>query len=219
MGGPAIERSRYARFPRGGLVPLTEGAGAVAVESQHLRQRRDAVRILPGVAGEGGRGLHDRAGVHGVVVPSGLERVARRRAQRRRVEVVEAQAALREPVHRRRVDRPAERARPAEAHVVDQHDHDIGRAGWCLDLEPRRRLGVPRVELLVGRRFRFGERQHRAIGFTSRCGRRGGLRGGLRRRRRAAAAQRQRDADGAENTQGSIPHNHTPSATSSRTGK
>ena len=126
--GPAIERARHAGLPRGGLVPLAEGAGAVAVEPQHLRQRRHAVRILPGVAREGRRGLHDRAGVDGVVVPAGLERVARRRAQRRRVEVVEAQAALRQPVHRRRADRTAERARPAEADVVDQHDHDVGRA-------------------------------------------------------------------------------------------
>ena len=94
--GPAVERARDAGFPGGGLVPLAERAGTVAIEPQHLRQRRHAVRILPGVAGEGGRALHDRAGIHGVVVPSGLERVARRRAQRRRVEVVEAHAALRE---------------------------------------------------------------------------------------------------------------------------
>ena len=92
MRGPAIERAGHARLPRGGFVPLAERAGAVAVEAQHLRQRRDAVRILPRVAGEGRRALHDRARIHGVVVPSGLQRVARRRAERRRVEVVEAQA-------------------------------------------------------------------------------------------------------------------------------
>ena len=52
---PAIERSRHAGLPRGRLVPLAEGAGAVAVEPQHLGQRRDAVRVPSGVAGEGRR--------------------------------------------------------------------------------------------------------------------------------------------------------------------
>ena len=95
--GPAIERSRHAGLPRGRLVPLAERAGAVAVEPQHLGEWRDAVRVLPGVAGKRRRRLHDRAGVDGVMVPPGLERVARRRAQRRRVEVVEAQSAAAPP--------------------------------------------------------------------------------------------------------------------------
>ena len=207
--GPAVERTRHAGLPGGGFVPLAEGAGAVAVEPQHFRQRRDAVRILPGVAGEGRRGLHDRAGVDGVVVPAGLERVARRRAQRRGVEVVEAQAALRELVHRRRADGTAERARPAEADVVDQHDHDIGRALGRLDLEPRRRLGVARVELAVGRRLRLRDRQHRAIGFTRGRGRRAGwLRAPAPERcSRSASARRRRRR---ENT-GPRSHDHTPS--------
>ena len=173
MGRPAVERARYAGLPGGGLVPLAEGAGAVAIEPQHLRQRRHAVRISPRVAGEGRRGLHDRARVHGVVVPPGLERIARRRAERRRVEVVESHAALRKLVHRWRANRTAKRARPAEADVVDQHDHDIGRAGWCLDLEPRRRFRVPRIELLVSRRVRFRDGQDRSIELRGTCQRRG----------------------------------------------
>ncbi len=55
VGGPAVERARHAGLPGGGFVPLAEGAGAVAVEPQHFRQGRDAVRNLPGVAGEGRR--------------------------------------------------------------------------------------------------------------------------------------------------------------------
>ena len=127
MRGPAIERSRHTRLPRGRLVPLAERAGAVSVEPQHLGEWRNAVRVLPGVAGKRRRRLHDRAGVDGVMIASGLERVARRRAQRRRVEVVEAQASRGDLIHRRRADGTAEGARPAEADVVDQHDHDVGR--------------------------------------------------------------------------------------------
>ncbi len=92
-----------------------------------------------------------------------LSAIARRRAQRRGVEVVEAQAGLGELVHGRRADGTAERAGPAEADVVDQHDHDIGRSLGRLDLEARRRLGVARVELGVGRSLGLRDRQHRAI--------------------------------------------------------
>ena len=41
----------------------------------------------------------------------------------------------------------AERARVAEADVVDQKDDDVRRALGRLHLEPRRRLGIARVEL------------------------------------------------------------------------
>ena len=174
VGGPAVERARHAGLPRGGFVPLAEGAGAVAVEPQHFRQGRNAVRDLPGVAREGRRALHDRAGVDGVVVAAGLERVACRRAQRRGVEVVEAQAGLGKLVHRRRADGAAERARPAEADVVDQHDDDVGCALGRLDLEPRRWLGVARVQFAVGRWFGLRDRQDRAIELLLRRNRRGG---------------------------------------------
>ena len=201
MRGPAIERARHAGFPCGGFVPLAEGAGAVAVQSQHLRERRHAVRILSGVAGEGRRALHDRAGVHGVMVASGLERIARRRAQRRGVEVVELQAALRELVHGRRANRAAEGARPTEADIVDQHDHDVGRLGRRLDLESRRGLGVARIELLVGRRGRFRERQHRAV-HAAPCGRRAAGCAVCCRRRRVARGHchEHRDAESDANT-------------------
>ena len=172
--GPAIKRTRHTGLPRGGFVPLAEGAGAVAVQPQHFRQGRHAVRHLPGVAGKGRRALHDRAGISGVVVPAGLERVARRRAQRRGVEVVEAQASLGQLVHGWRADGPAERAGPAEADVVDQHDHDIGGACGRLDLEPRRWLDLARVQFAIRRSFRLRDGQDRAIELLLRRNRRGG---------------------------------------------
>ena len=89
---PAVERTGHAGFPGGGLVPLAEGTGAVAVEAEHLRQRCDAVRDGAGVARIGGGRFHDRTGIGGVMIPPALQRDARRRAKRRRVEVVVAQA-------------------------------------------------------------------------------------------------------------------------------
>ena len=101
-------------------------------------------------------------------------------------------------VHRRRADGTAERARPAEADVVDQHDHDVGRALGRLDLEPRRRLGVARVEFGVGRRLGFRDRQHRAIWLTFNS-RLGDLLG-LLRLAAAAHEYRQGDAKRTKNT-------------------
>ena len=160
---PTVERTRDAGFPGSGFVPLAERAGAVAVESQHLGQRRDAVRKLPRVAGEPGRGFHDRAGVCGVVVPTGLERHSRRRAERRRMEVVVPQAGRREPVEGRCPDRAPEGAGSAEADVVDQHDHDVRGILGRRHLEQRRCCHVAHVQLAIGRRFGRLNRQHRSI--------------------------------------------------------
>ena len=50
-----------------------------------------------------------------------------RRAQRRHVQVVVAQALLRQPIDRRRFDRGAVAAEAGEADVVEEHHHHIGR--------------------------------------------------------------------------------------------
>ena len=57
---------------------------------------------------------------------------------------------------------------PAEADVVDQHNHDIGSAFGRLDLEPRRWLGVPRVEFLVSR-WLSGSAIGRTVRSTCSC--------------------------------------------------
>lgn len=71
-----------------------------------------------------------------------LQRYPRRRAQRRRVEVVVAQTFGGELVQRRHRDRTAEAARYSEPHVVDENDDDVGCAGRRRDPEARRRLDL-----------------------------------------------------------------------------
>jgi hypothetical protein len=44
------------------------------------------------------------------------------------------------------VDRPAERFGHAKAHVVDQHNQNIGRTRGRLDLEPRGRRCIASIE-------------------------------------------------------------------------
>ena len=108
---------------------LAEGGGAVAVEPQHLGQRGDAVGPLPGLAGEGGRGLRDRAHVADVMVAAGRA-APRGSASRGPWCGTGCSAARPSPaLERRHVDRPAEGARLAEAHVVDQDDQHV-RAPW-----------------------------------------------------------------------------------------
>ena len=168
MRGPAIERSGHADFPRRRLVILAEGGRAVAVLAQDLGQRRDALRPRPGVARERGRHFHDRARVVRMVVAAGQEGHARRRAERRRVEPVVLEPLAGQTIERRHGNGAAERARVAEPDVVDQEDDDVRRALGRLHLEPRRRLGLARVQFGLVRIVRLRNRQHRAIDVTRR---------------------------------------------------
>ena len=154
---PAIERSGHAHFPRRGLVILSERGRAVAVLAQNLGQRRDAERPRAGVARERRGDFHDRARVVRMVVAAGQQRHARGRAEGRGVKAVVLEPLAGKAVERRHGNGAAERARVAEADVIDQEDDDVGRALRRLHLEPRRRLGVTRVELsgarIVGLRY------------------------------------------------------------------
>ena len=97
------------------------------------------------------------------MVAARQERDARRRTERRRVELVVAETARGQTVQGRRLDAATEGAGRAEADVVDQDDYDIGRAFGRFDGEARRGRRIARVDLrdlLVGRRL---DRQHRAI--------------------------------------------------------
>jgi hypothetical protein len=83
--------------------------------------------------------------------------------QGRGVEIVVTQALLGQRVQRLCPDRAAERAGGTETQVVDQDDHDVGRAIRRFHLEARRRLCIARVQLLVGRSSGLGHRQHGAV--------------------------------------------------------
>ena len=163
---PAVEGAGHALHVVGSQVPLAEAPGAVAVALQHAHERRAVLGARGGVAREGARELADRTEAHGVVVAAGEQRRARRRAERRHVEVVVGEAGLGDARHGGRVDGPAERARVAEAGVVDEDEQDVGGA-----LGGRRR----HVDRPVGRRGaqraadgaaegRVGDRQHGAVG-------------------------------------------------------
>jgi hypothetical protein len=163
--GPAAGRAGDADLPGGGFVVFAELRGAVAVQTQCLGQRGHALRLLACVARVGGGDLGDAAHVVHVVVAAAQQCRARGRTQCRGVELVEAQAVGGQAVHGGHVDRAAESARLAEAHVVDQHDQHVGCPRGRFDLKARRRFGLARIELGVQRRLGLLDRQYRPVQF------------------------------------------------------
>ena len=160
---PAIVRTGDRDFPGRRLVVLAEGGRAVAVHPQDLGQWRHAFGADAGIARKAGGEFHDRARIVDVVIAAGQERGTRRAAERGRVEPIVAQSLRGHFFQRRHMDRAAEGAAVAETDVVDQHDYDIRRALGRLDLEARRRLGVPCIELVDDSRRRFVDRQDAAV--------------------------------------------------------
>ena len=126
-GRPLVERPHRARLPDRHFVALAELRRRVAIEFEGHRERRLVLRQHRRVAGRRGRDLADAAHVHRVVIAAGQQRLACRRAQRRRVKAVELEAVLGEALGGWRVDGAAERTRGGKPHVVEEHDEHVGR--------------------------------------------------------------------------------------------
>ena len=144
-------------------MPLAECTRAVPIEAHHLGHRRNAIRNLSGVARKSGRRLHNGAGIGLMMVSTGLQRVPRWRAECRRVEVVIAQAAGGQAVHRRRINGPAKRCGRSKADIINQHNNDIRCALWRLNRKQRGCLDITNVELLKLGRIRLRNGEMRAI--------------------------------------------------------
>ena len=141
--GPAVERPGGARLPGGRVVVLADPGGHVAVLAQHLADGAATPRQDAGVAVVAGGRLGDDAGRGGVMVAAGDERGPRRAAKRRRVEAVVSQPLRRELIQGRRRDAAAEGRILAEPGVIEQDQHDVGRAlGRLHRLRELRRVGV-----------------------------------------------------------------------------
>ncbi len=148
---PRVERAERARLPDRHLVALPELGGRVAVQLQRLCERSAGVRADRVVARRGGRDLRDPAHPDRVVVAAREERRAGRRAERGRVKARELEPFPGETLGRRRLARAAERARGAEAGVVDQHDQDVRRTRRRSQRRDRRELRVRILRVLVDR--------------------------------------------------------------------
>ena len=166
--GPAVERSGRALLGVRRQVPLAERRGAVPVVAQDPRERDAVVGDERRIACEPGRELADRAEADRVAVAAGEQRGSRRRAERRDVEAVVADALLRHARVVGCIDRAAEGSGVAEPGIVDQHQQDVRSAVGGIDLAERRPI---RLRALQGpvrhtRERPFADRELRSIGLA-----------------------------------------------------
>ena len=82
---PAVERAGRARFGQRRDMPFAEHVVAIAVRPQHLGDRSGLLRDLAAIAGIAAVEIGEAADADGVVIASGQQRRARRRAHRRGV--------------------------------------------------------------------------------------------------------------------------------------
>ena len=164
-GGPQRERPHRRRVGRRRVVPLAEGGGLVTVSAQDLRNGRRGPGNHAGIAVPVHRAFRNRPGTHPLVVASGQQRRPRRRADRRGMEGVVADALVRDARQRGRMDRSAVGVGQAEADVVEQDDEDVGGILRQVAL-----LHAPLVLRRLQRRAGHAcrrcrrKRQHRAVG-------------------------------------------------------
>ena len=154
---PAVVGPRRRLLVARRQVPLADHVGVVAVLEQHLGEHAVLERHDAVVAGVAGGELGDAGHAVAVVVAPGDDAGAARRAERRGVHVVEAQAVGGERVEVRRLDRAAVAAEVAEAGVVEDDEEHVG--GALLGAHRRR----PRLARLVG-----GAADHAGEGRTLR---------------------------------------------------
>src|SRR5262249_34090897 len=112
---PEIKRSCLAGLPVGNVVVLAVPGACVRVLAENLGHRAVALGHERFVAGVAGAEPRDHAGLHGMMIAAGDESGAGGRAESGRVEIRVAQPRGSNTVVSGCRDRPAERARGAEA--------------------------------------------------------------------------------------------------------
>ncbi len=122
---PLVEGPGAGELVHRGEVPLADPEGRVALRLRHLGDRRRRLVQHPGVAGVAHREVGQHAHAGRVVVAPGEQAGARRRAQRRHVEVGVAQSLGREAVGGRGRDVGPEAAEVGPAEVVVEDVDDV----------------------------------------------------------------------------------------------
>ena len=145
-GRPAVERPGEPLLVIRSQMPLPEPSRQIAVLLEDARKRRAIARDGRVVPRERTRELAHHAEADPVVVAPRQQRRPGRRAQRRDVKAVVAQPVLRQPGVVRGLDRTAERARVAEAGVVDQNEKHIRRTLGRLDVARLAPVGLRALE-------------------------------------------------------------------------
>ncbi len=123
---PASEGTGWSHGPAGREVPLAEAACDVAVVPEDPRQWCARPGYLSRVAGEGSGELGDAAHGHAMMVATGEQRSASRRADGGHVEAVVGEPHLLHAGQGPGPDLATERLGPAEAGVIDEDEQHVG---------------------------------------------------------------------------------------------
>ena len=126
---PAVERTGGTALDQWRDVPLAEHIVAIAVRTQHFRQRAGLFGDLAAVAWIAAVKIGEAADPDGMMIAPGQQSRARGRTHRCRVKPGVAQARGGQPIDGRGADRRTVAAEVGKAGVVE-HDHqNVGRAG------------------------------------------------------------------------------------------
>ncbi len=205
-GRPAIERTHRGGLIGGGVVPFADRRGLVTVIPQDLRHRGGALRNHAGVSVPIDRAFRDRAVADPLMIASGQQCSARRRADRSCMEGVVTDALVGELAQRRGIDLAAECRGLSETDIVHQDDQHIGRilAQMALFHAPHV-LGILQPRRGDARRRRTRKRKDGPIG-------RSGVLGGLGKRRAHQDEERHSDDEGAFRDATEMAHRMSPSS-------
>ena len=131
---PTGLRASCRGLPTRRFMPLAEGTGVVAVQSENLGNWRGIIRHHCGITRVTGCDLWDRSHIHLVVIASGFQRRPGRRTEGCGVEFVVAQTIISQLFRRRHVHRTAKGGGCGKTHIVEKDDHHIGGILWCRHL-------------------------------------------------------------------------------------
>ena len=177
---PQVKRPDLAGLKLRRIVGLAEPGSAVAVLLENFADRGCVLGDDAVVAREAGGLLGDDSKADGVMIATGDQRGARRRAECCRMELRVAQSHLRYAIERRRGDHAAKGARGAKAHVVGHDQQHIRRALGRHDPRRPKRLRLRGIQIDHAAEGRSGRWQIAAIDRFGRV-RRAGYYGGRRR--------------------------------------
>ena len=127
LARPPMLRPACAHVVVAAQVPLAHHQRGVARSAKNLCSGRHVVGDLGAVARKAGIVLGDMTHARSMAIHTGEQRSARWRAHWIHMKVGEAHTLAGEPVEVGRVDLAAEATEVAEAHIVDQHEHNIWR--------------------------------------------------------------------------------------------
>ena len=123
---PLVERTGLRGFLHWREMPLAQREGRVVLVAQHFGDGRRVARDRPAHVRIARVEVADRTHADCVMISPGQQRGAGRRAERRDVEVGEAEAVGRQTVDVWRIDRRSVAVQMREAQIVEEDDQHVG---------------------------------------------------------------------------------------------